>query len=264
MLIQSTDQTGNTIQIQFPPKRIVSLVPSQTEFILDIGLEDEIVGVTRFCIHPKSKTTGKTKIGGTKNFDVAKIKALNPDLIIGNKEENYVEGITELAKHFPVWTSDIFTLDDSYAMMHELGRITDRQAPAEKLIADIRSGFLSYQNEPAKTNKSCAYFIWRKPYMAAAANTFIDHMLKTAGFKNVFDAEQRYPEIKPETLSELNPDFIFLSSEPYAFSERHYEEFKSLAPNAKVMLVDGEIFSWYGSRLKLAPAYFTELRKQLG
>jgi ABC-type Fe3+-hydroxamate transport system substrate-binding protein len=265
MHLQSTDQLGNTIQIESPSQRIVSLVPSQTEFLFDINLDKEIVGVTRFCIHPADKVEGKTKIGGTKKFNIERIKSLNPDLIIGNKEENYQEGIEELSKHFPVWMSDIYALKDAYAMMRELGRITDRQEQASNLVATIDNRFRSFENTIVKWNgeRTCAYFIWRKPYMVAGGNTFIDSMLHVFGFRNVYAEEQRYPKINPDSLKALNPDYIFLSSEPYSFSEKHFEEFKAFAPNAKVILVDGEMFSWYGSRLKLAPAYYLELHNKL-
>lgn len=266
MQIQSTDQLGNTVQIHFPPKRIVSLVPSQTEFLFDIGLDEEIAGITRFCIHPDNKVRDKTKIGGTKNFDTEKIKLLQPDLIIGNKEENYVEGIAELSRYCPVWMSDIITLKDVYAMMSEVGRITDRHTEALNLVIKLRDRLCSFENAVIKWNgeKSCAYFIWRKPYMVAARNTFIDSMLQVYGFKNIFNSLGRYPEIDTGILDSLNPDYIFLSSEPYSFSEKHFEEFQAFAPNSKVILVDGEMFSWYGSRLLYAPAYFTEvLNRQL-
>jgi ABC-type Fe3+-hydroxamate transport system substrate-binding protein len=220
------------------------------------------VGVTRFCIHPSNKVQNKTKIGGTKKFDIEKIKQLQPDLIIGNKEENYKAGIDELSRHFPVWMSDIFTLKDSFAMMYEIGRITNRQTDAGKLKTEIEQAFEEFQNSiPIK--KSCAYFIWRKPYMVAAGNTFINEMLDVFGLVNVFGTKVRYPEISPEALAALNPDYIFLSSEPYSFSEKHFDEFQAFAPNAKVVLVDGEMFSWYGSRLRFAPAYFQNLRKEL-
>lgn len=258
--MHTTDQLGNSIGFDFPPQRIVSLVPSQTEWLFDLGLEKQIVGVTRFCIHPKEKVKGVEKIGGTKNFNFEKIKALQPDLIIGNKEENYEEGITALQKDFPVWMSDIYTLNNAYAMMSELGRITDRTAQAEKIVAEIKSGFnLLHKNR----NTTAAYFIWRKPYMVAAANTFINEMLKIFGVKNVFENRSRYPEIKPEELAALKPGFIFLSSEPYSFSEKHFEEFQAFCPSSKVIVVDGEMFSWYGSRLKYAAKYFAELRNRI-
>jgi ABC-type Fe3+-hydroxamate transport system substrate-binding protein len=255
-LLTSTDQLGNTIQLNYPLRRIVSLVPSQTELLFDLGLSNEIVGVTRFCIHPADKVKGVTKIGGTKNFNFKKIADLQPDLIIGNKEENYLEGIEELRKHFPVWMSDIFTLDDSYTMMSEIARLTNREEEGRQLIADIKNNF--NQLKPA-TGASAAYFIWRKPYMVAGNNTFINHLLHTTGIKNVFEDQTRYPEINPEQLSALKPDFIFLSSEPYSFSQKHFDEFSFFSPTSKVILVDGEMFSWYGNRLKYAPAYFEKL-----
>ena len=265
MRLASTDQLGNTIEIEFPPKRIISLVPSQTEFLFDLGLDEEIMGVTRFCIHPVNKVAAKTKIGGTKKFNIEKIKSLRPDLIIGNKEENYRQGIEQLRADFAVWISDIFTLPDNYAMMGELGRITNKQREAENLIAAMQQGFSSLENTMVKRKgeSSCAYFIWRKPFMVAGNNTFINYMLGVFGFKNVFDGLERYPEINPEILKSQNPDCIFLSSEPYSFSEKHFDEFQAFAPNAKVVLVDGEMFSWYGSRLKLAPDYYSELYKHL-
>ncbi len=256
-LITSTDQMGRLLQMPDYPKRIVSLVPSQTEFLVDIGLEPYLVGITRFCIHPAGLTQRLPLVGGTKRFDFETIASLKPDLIIGNKEENYAEGIAELEQHYPVWMSDILTLNDALAMMLELGRITDRLPQAEAITGAIRF------NPPAASS-TAAYFIWRKPYMVAANNTFINEMLHCFGVANAFAGLTRYPEISLEDLAQANPDFIFLSSEPYAFGEKHFEEFREVCPRAKVVLVDGEMFSWYGSRLRWAAAYFTELRKQLG
>ena len=263
--MQSIDQLGNIIEVQFPPKRIISLVPSQTEFLFDINLESQIVGVTRFCIHPGEGVRSKAKIGGTKRFDIGLIRALSPDLIIGNKEENYREGVEELSALYPVWMSDIFTLGDSFRMMEEIGRITDRQAEANQLLHKIQKSFAEFGkgHVAANTPLRCAYFIWRKPYMVAAGSTFINEMLNVLGLVNVFEEQERYPEINPECLAGLNLDVVFLSSEPYSFAEKHLEEFKSLAPMAKVVLVDGEMFSWYGSRLRYVPAYFDQLRREL-
>lgn len=260
---EAIDQLGNTIQINFPPKRIVSLVPSQTELLFDLGLNEELVGITRFCIHPKEKVSTKEKIGGTKQFNIEKIKALQPDLIIGNKEENYAEGIAELQKHFPVWMSDIFTQDDAYMMIQQVARITNRKKEGESIMEDIRAAFsqLPIANRPLPT---CSYFIWRKPYMVAANNTFIHSMLEVLGVENVFKDSERYPGVTLEILAERKPDFIFLSSEPYSFSEKHVEEFNSRTPSSKVIVVDGEMFSWYGSRLRYTAKYFGKLRMELG
>ncbi len=261
VLFNSTDQTGRQVSFNFPPKRIISLVPSQTELLFDLGLEENIVGITRFCIHPKEKVGQVAKIGGTKRFNLDKIHELKPDLLIANKEENYREGIEELEKHYPVWISEIYTLDDAYAMMREIGRITNRSNERAALIKQLKASFLEWL--PLNNELTAAYFIWRKPYMVAASGTFIDNMLGVFGVQNVFAHLTRYPEIEPELLKALQPDFIFLSSEPYSFNEKHFDEFKEFSPNSKVVLVDGEMFSWYGSRLKKAPVYFEKLKENL-
>lgn len=248
-----TDQMGRQVALPALPQRIVSLVPSQTELLFDLGLADRIVGVTKFCIHPKELVKQKTIVGGTKNFKFDVIEQLQPDLIIGNKEENYKEGIEQLQAKYPVWMSDIFTLEDSLEMMQQLGSITGTETIAEKLIQTIRSGFKKLQ--PAQPTIATAYFIWRKPYMAVGGNNFIDALLQHCGFSNVFSNLERYPEITAEQLQQANPQLILLSSEPYPFKEKHIAEFQAICPKATIEVVDGEMFSWYGSRLTIAPEY---------
>ena len=251
-----TDQLQRTIRVNWPPQRIISLVPSQTELLFDLGLDSHITGVTKFCIHPKDKVSGKAKIGGTKQLDLALIKQLKPDLIIANKEENERSQIEALAHNFPIWISDIFNLDDAMDMIRGVGELTDKKEEGGHLSTLITAEFEKLN--PLPRSLKVAYFIWRKPYMAAGKNTFIDHMLLRCGFENAF-SESRYPEISVSRLIEAAPDVIFLSSEPYPFKEKHVEEFRWLAPSAEIQLVDGEMFSWYGSRLRYAPAYFSDL-----
>lgn len=242
------------------PQRIVSLVPSQTEFLFHVGLSDRLVGITNFCIHPESDAF---RVGGTKNFSIEKINQLKPDLIIGNKEENYRQGIEELQKMYPVWMSDVNTLPQACSMMQELGLLCGKEAEAEHTVQQIEQKFAEYEVSTGYHSASCAYFIWRKPYMVAATHTFIDDMLQRLGCTNVFAQQQRYPEIELKTLAELKPDFIFLSSEPYRFTKNHYDEFLQFCPQSKVMLVDGEMFSWYGSTLLKTPDYFAALIKKM-
>lgn len=249
---------NRVVEIPFLPQRIISLVPSQTELLFDLGLQERIIGLTRFCIHPQEKVKDKAKVGGTKQFDFEKINALHPDLILGNKEENYAEGIEELEKQFPVWMSDICTLEDALAMIGEVGRITETSEKAALLQSQMQFPVVELPRV-----YTAAYFIWRKPYMVAAGNTFINEMMKKLGVVNVFANAGRYPEINPLELAQIKPDFIFLSSEPYSFRNIHIEEFCGFSPFSKVVLVDGEMFSWYGSRLRLAPAYFQNLHSQL-
>lgn len=259
-----TDQMDRKVSVPDKPKRIISLVPSQTELLFDLGLNVEIIGVTKFCIHPKEVCKSKTKIGGTKKLDIDKIKSLNPDLIIGNKEENDEKQIKELMQHFPVWMSDIITLDDALAMILKVGDLVDKKNSAENMVAKIQSEFnnLPTTNNQQKTNK-VAYFIWKSPYMVAANNTFINEMLKIVGWSNVFSDKSRYPEIDLEVLKDLQPNVIFLSTEPYPFSEKHFKAFVDICPNAKIALVDGELFSWYGSRLLHSAKYFKTLQEKL-
>jgi ABC-type Fe3+-hydroxamate transport system substrate-binding protein len=255
-----TDQLGNKIQLERTPQRIVSLVPSQTELLLDLGLENRVVGITKFCIHPKVQVKSIPKVGGTKNFDFDLIHQLQPDLIIGNKEENYQEGIQFLQARYPVWLSDIITLKDALDMITGIGQLTDTAAIARNITDNIKGGFNNLVDFPLI---SAAYFIWRKPYMVAGCDTFIQEILKAAGFLNVFAHEKRYPVINAGDLQKVRPKLILLSSEPYPFQEKHIAEMQQICPTALIKIVDGEVFSWYGSRLQYAPAYIKNLRNKL-
>ncbi len=239
-------------------RRIISLVPSQTELLFDLGLADRIVGVTKFCVHPEKAKT-KTIIGGTKNFRFDVIAQLQPDLIIGNKEENYEEGINQLRKTYPVWMSDIFTRKDAVEMIIALSKITDTVARGNTIIAAIADGFNDLHFFPSLKT---LYLIWKKPWMAAGHTTFIHALLEEIGLVNVLN-EERYPELTDDIIQSLSPQLILLSSEPYPFQEKHIAELQQLVPHARILLVDGEMFSWYGSRLIKAPAYFNALRNQL-
>ncbi|MFT2008503.1 helical backbone metal receptor [Pontibacter sp. 13R65] len=252
-----TDQMGFQVTLPHLPQRIVSLVPSQTELLFDLGLGNRIVGVTKFCTHPQEQVKQKPVVGGTKNFHFEAIEKLRPDLIIGNKEENYKEGIQQLQQQYPVWMSDIFTIEDALQMIQQLGEITATKAKAAALISSIRTCFAALA--PASPAVSTAYFIWRKPYMAVGDNNIIDHMLHRCGFSNCFAHLSRYPEITAEHLQQAHPTLILLSSEPYPFREKHIAEFKEMCPQAVVKVVDGEMFSWYGSRLLQAPAYLQKV-----
>jgi ABC-type Fe3+-hydroxamate transport system substrate-binding protein len=247
------DQLGCEVLIPAPPKRIISLVPSQTELLADLGLEDQIIGITKFCVHPPAWRNQKSIIGGTKKFDIKIIKDLNPDLIIGNKEENYLEGIEQLKKIAPVWMSDIVTLEDSMQMILELGKITDRQEISQLLTSRILASFNSLEHARPKT---VLYLIWYNPWMAVGAETFIHTMLRKVGLKNCLKNISRYPQLSNEEIKSLNPDFIFLSSEPFPFRKKHADELQQCLPATKIISVDGEMFSWYGSRLRLFAEYF--------
>ncbi|GAA3936891.1 helical backbone metal receptor [Hymenobacter algoricola] len=253
-----TDQMGRRVAVPYPPQRIVSLVPSQTELLFELGLGEKVVGVTKFCIHPAAARTKAVIIGGTKNFHFDRIDALKPDLILGNKEENYREGIEQLAEKHAVWMSDIATLEEALRMIRQVGMVAGAPARAEQLAATLQASFADL--ELPALPRSAAYFIWRKPYMVAAGGTFIDDLLGRAGFTNVFATQARYPEVTAAQLAAAAPDTILLSSEPYPFGEKHVAEFQAICPAAAVHIVDGELFSWYGSRLLHSATYFRTLQ----
>lgn len=253
-----TDQLGRTLTLPQRPQRIVSLVPSQTELLAHLGLDAEVVGITKFCIHPEAWFRTKRRVGGTKVFDVAAIEALQPDLIIGNKEENAQGPMEALMQRWPVWMSDMFNLGDALQMIRQVGALTGTQATADQLALDIDHAFLNLRT-PAPPRR-VAYFIWRQPWMVAGGNTFINDMLLRCGLVNVFAGEaSRYPEVSAAQVAAAQPEVVLLSSEPYPFKENHLAELRQLCPAAEIRLVDGELFSWYGPRLLQAPAYFDSL-----
>lgn len=262
-MITSTDQLDRIVNLSKYAERIISVVPSITELLYDLGLNNEVVGITKFCVHPDLWFKTKQKIGGTKNLNIDKIKSLQPDLIIANKEENTADDIDQLEKEFPVWVSDIADLPDAYYMINEISKLAGKNENGIHLTNKIKKEF-SKLPVKKENRKSCAYFIWNNPLMAAGGDTFINEMILQAGFINLFENEKRYPLTTKERLSELNPGLILLSSEPYPFSEKHKKEFTDLLIHSKVVLVDGEIFSWYGSRLLHAPEYFFQLNEALG
>ena len=252
------DQMGRPVEVPEHPQRIISLVPSQTELLHDLGLGDRVVGITKFCIHPEVWFRGKARVGGTKQVDLEKVRALKPDLIIGNKEENERKDIQELEKEFPVWMSDVRDLPGALEMIQRVGELTGTKDKAETIKKDIEAAFAKqHYIDPTLT---VAYLIWREPFMVAGHGTFVNDMLQRCGLTNVFDeGDARYPEITPQELAESDPDVILLSSEPYPFKEKHIAEINMICPGTPVRIVDGEMFSWYGSRLLQAPGYFNGL-----
>lgn len=258
------DQLGRNISLNKIPERIVSLVPSQTELLFDLGLENRVVGRTKFCIHPALKVGTSGIVGGTKNIHPDRIRALEPDLIIANKEENDKAQIEALAKEFPVWISDIHTFSDALDMILALSRLTGTRAAGQKLLEGLQNKHRDWQQiRQALPPLRVAYLIWQEPLMVAGNDTFINYMLQEAGFVNVFEDLARYPEVSVQVLAERQADCIFLSSEPYPFREKHLDFFSKLCPQSKIMLVDGELFSWYGSRLWHSFDYFAKLRRAI-
>ncbi|MEJ8819633.1 ABC transporter substrate-binding protein [Lacibacter sp. H407] len=259
-------QTGNLFSPPSLPRRIISIVPSQTEFLYDLGLTDEVIGITKFCVHPAQWFQSKTRIGGTKQLNLPLIESLKPDLVIGSKEENVKEQVEAIAAFCPVWCSDIATLADAYEMMATIGSLTGKKGSAAEIIQTIQNEFASLP----KTNISvkAAYLIWQKPYMTVGGDTFIHTMMEAAGFENVFAHHARYPVISMQELINAQADVVLFSSEPFPFKEKHLHlfanEWQTVNPSMPhLKIVDGELFSWYGSRLIHAANYFRKLKESL-
>lgn len=244
-----------------PAKKIVSLVPSQTELLYHLNLHRQTVGITKFCVHPKNWIRIKTKVGGTKNLHIQTIKRLQPDLIIANKEENVKEQVEELAKEYPVWVTDVNNLQEALKMINDIGVLTGSKQKAEELVYKIENRFSTFS--PSFKKLSTAYLIWQKPYMTIGGDSFINNMLTQCGLVNIYADEKRYPKTTIAELKKANCQLLLLSTEPFPFNQKHVDELSRQLPNTKVILVDGEMFSWYGSRLLKAPGYFSTLLKNL-
>lgn len=256
---------GNKLSLKTTPTRIICLVPSLTELLFDLGLDKFIVGVTKFCVHPSDARKTKTIVGGTKHIKINKIKELSPDIILCNKEENTREIVEICNKIAPTHVSDISSLEDTYNLIIQYGILFNCMKKAEDLVDQIQCKATQFlkeiENRPVK---EVAYFIWKNPWMAAGRNTFINHLLELNHFKNVFSDIERYPEVAIKDLKEKKDlELILLSSEPYPFKEEHVYEINTHVKSAQVIFVNGEYFSWYGSRLLKAFDYFTELHKRL-
>ena len=256
-MLSFTDQLDRTIILPGIPQRIVSLVPSQTELLYDLGLDTEVAGITKFCVHPENWFRSKKRIGGTKNVNIDSIHLLQPDLIIANKEENVKEQVEALAAKYPVWISDVNNLEDACNMIHDLGIITGKATKAIEIVNAVQHSFTQLQSlsPPLHT----AYLIWKNPYMTIGNDTFIHHLLSRCGLRNVFADRTRYPAVTVEELQATNCQVLLLSSEPYPFKQQHIDELQEQLPDTRILLVDGEMFSWYGSRLLQTPGYIDAL-----
>ncbi len=276
--------------------RIVSLVPSLTEFLFDLGLDEQIVGRTRFCIHPRGRVDRAAIVGGTKNPNHARIVALKPDLIIANREENRKEDIDALARLLPnagiklamgteILVTDIQTIDQALQEMIRIGIRCGREAEARRWVSDIEEcrpgrGAIpksagtshqpdnTFQRSAARPSSiSTVYLIWKDPWMTIGHDTYIHSVLEEWGFRNLFGGRTRYPAVTLEEIRRLRPECLLLSSEPYPFKESHRamlaEQLAEQLPDTMVRLIDGEWTSWYGSRMKLGFESMAGFRKEV-
>ena len=253
---QITDQLGRKLSYSYPPQRIISFAPAITETLFSLDLRKEIIGRTRFCIHPKGIIEQVVNVGGTKDMKIERIHALKPDIIIVEKEENTKEMVEELEEFFPVFVFEVQTVKDALKMIVDLGNLTDRTRQAVDLEQKIIAAF---RRIPTRIGKArAAYVIWKNPYMVVGKNTYIQSLLEKLGFENPFvKFEGRYPSVTEEDLRAAKLDYILLATEPYPFQEKHKQEFLQISPDANIKIVDGEMF-WYGVKMVDAAKYFKE------
>ncbi len=277
------DDLGRSLHLAGPPQRIVSLCPSQTETLFALGLGERIVGLTRYCVHPSAKATpppspsrkgrgeknfpsplwrgggerveSKVKVGGTKQLDFAAIERLNPDLIIAEKEENRREDVERLSERWPVYVTDVRDFDSALRMIEALGRLCGSAGPAQAMTEQIAARWAAFK--PSAISQRTVYLIWRKPFMVAGSGTYIHSVLERCGLRSQI-AAPRYPELSIADLKRLEPELLLLSSEPYPFREKHVAELAALLPDARIELVNGEMFSWYGVRMLAAADYLED------
>lgn len=260
-MIRLTDARDHAITLRRPAARIVSLVPSQTELLASLGLDEEVVGLTRFCVRPAAWKAAKQIVGGTKTLRIDRVRELRPDLIFANVEENTRADVEELDRIAPVFVSDVSTLDDADAMIDAVARLTGRGAEGRTLRTGIAEAFGGLPDYGAVR---AAYLIWDDPLMTVGGDTFIHHVMHRGGLENVFATRTRYPEITEAELVDAAPDVLLLPDEPYPFTDQHAPRFQRLLRGASVLCVDGQAFSWYGSRLIHSPDALRRVRVRIG
>jgi ABC-type Fe3+-hydroxamate transport system substrate-binding protein len=243
--------------------RIVSLVPSLTELLCDLGLADHLVGRTGFCIHPRETVKRIPKIGGTKDVDIDKVRAAAPTHLVGNIDENRREQVDALARFVPhVIVTHPNTPEDNLELFRLLGGIFQREAEAEQLAAAFRAA----REELRRTTQSLPrqrvlYLIWKDPWMTVARDTYVSAMLAAAGWDTQpAKSTQRYPAIEAAAPWRADIDRVLLSTEPYRFAEKHLTE-AAACFGKPAQLIDGEMVSWYGSRAIAGLRYLAQLRQ---
>ncbi len=248
-----TDHLNRTVEINGVPQRVVSLVPSITETLADLGLAKHLVAVTRFCKYPLELTKLLPKAGGPKNIDIDKIVDLQPHLVIAVKEENDKEQVLKLAEQVPVIVFDINSVEDAFNMLDGLGAVFDRADVTAGVINSIKQKLEKYS--PAGSYKKTMYLIWKNPWMAAGRSAFIGAMMKVAGFDNFISG--RYPQVSRQEFEKANT--LLLATEPYHFTESDRQQLLEEYPDKNVIIVDGEMFTWYGTHMLKAIDYFERL-----
>ncbi|HYE91646.1 MAG TPA: cobalamin-binding protein [Terriglobales bacterium] len=262
------DATGVALETAAPRRRIVSLIPSTTEILCEFGLADALVGVTAYCREPAAITRTKTRVGGEKDPDLDRIRALAPDLVIANVEENVAAHVETLrAWGVPVWVTYPRTVDEALVMIRELGEVTGAREPAARLLGELAPLLARVRATVASRPAVPVFYpIWRTPWMTIGPDTYVHDVLRVCGAANVFgDATARYPEVTLDEVAARRPAVILLPDEPFRFRAVHRRDFEPYRDvpavrDGRMPLVDGKPFTWHGPRLMEAlrtlPALF--------
>ena len=239
--------------------RIVSLVPSWTEYVVDLGCASELVGRTKFCVRAGEEAERISIIGGTKSIHLDRIEQLKPDLVIASKEENTREDVEACRVFSDVLVTDVRNISDAFEALETIGEAIEQSAAGISWRSNIEKAW----GEPRAQYTQALYAIWQNPLMIAGRDTYIHAAMNWWGIRNAApaSAEGRYPELNPERLDALAGTPILLASEPYPFASKHCAQFASAG--LQPMLVDGEAFSWYGSRMLHTVDYLNSMRKTL-
>jgi ABC-type Fe3+-hydroxamate transport system substrate-binding protein len=249
--------------------RIVSLVPSITELVCDLGLSGHLVGRTGFCVHPRESLRSVPKVGGTKDVDLAKVRALAPTHVLLNIDENEQPTAAALAQFVPhlIVTHPLGPLDN-LPLYRLIGGIFGREQAAEALCARFQQAHDALALAArAWPRQRVLYLVWKAPWMTVARNTYISRTLALAGWDTVpARASARYPQVQLDQTLLAESQLLLLSSEPYRFRARHVVELRALPVmrGKTVALIDGEMTSWYGSRAIAAMDYLRRFREPLG
>jgi ABC-type Fe3+-hydroxamate transport system substrate-binding protein len=233
--------------------RIVSLCPSLTELVFDLGRGADLVGITRWCVHPAAGVAEIEKVGGTKDPDLERILALRPDLVLLNEEENRSEDARALAASGVRYHASMpRSPEETAAMVRSIAAALDSKEAGTKIAAEIEARSARVRRQAAGAPPvRFAYLVWRKPWMSVNADTFAHSLLAQAGGINLFaDRKERYPEIEARDLTAGRADLVLLSTEPFPFRRRHVEELarETGLPGESFAIADGELLSWHGSR----------------
>jgi ABC-type Fe3+-hydroxamate transport system substrate-binding protein len=250
------DASGAVVELPRPPRRIVCLIPSTTEVLCHLGLADALVGITAYCREPAAVVRGMARVGGEKDPDLDRIRALAPDLVVANVEENRREHVEALrAAGVPVWVTYPRTVAGAIAMIRDLGRVTGAEAAATALADDLERHVDRARAATAPRPPVPVFYpIWRDPYMTIGRDTYIHDVLGLCGGANVFGDADRYPTVTLEAVAARRPEVILLPDEPFRFRRAHVRDFAPYGDvpavrEGRIHLVDGKPFSWHGPRM---------------